>query len=597
MTRKLLADSNRAAIRVISEAEDDWGTTPENGVSRAVRFTSSSIAVSKETALSDEIRSDRMVSSVIETGASSGGDLAFEFSAGNQDQILQSVLQGAWSRPMTFDVWRGSIVSITANNEIEVAGTDITGYLTDGRRIKTSGFVTPGNNRYSTIVSAAFANGVTTITVEGTNLVAESGSAFTVVRDANDVVILDNTDIGIGATARTIDGGGTNPFAALIAASQLVPLQMIYVEGLGYGIGTVTAATVVADNTVTVNDGVNEIVLVAGDSFAVGVDDTETAANIAQAINEARIDDLIYATATSALGVVTITNLNKTGGSIASSDGATLAVVDFAGGDATAGGFFTIVSLTDDTIVVDADLPTIAAGAPVTIKASMLRNPGDDTAITPQSISLETTFTDVNQSFLSDGMRDGTFELDITSGAIITGSVSRQGRETKRQARTLNNAANYTVLDAAATENVSASANVGALRAAGAELSTAVMAVRFTIDGALRAQTGVGDKFPIGITAGRLSLGVTVEAYFADGENYDAFINHDTRDIMVPVIDPEANTYWFTVPSYKITSDPIAPGGIDQDIMETLEGQAFRDSVRECMIQIDRFSSTDPVGA
>lgn len=595
MAQKLLADSNRAAIREIAEADNAWGETPLSGVSRGVRFTQSSIVVTKDTAMSDEIRSDRMVSSIIETGASSGGDLSFEFSAGNQDGALQRVLQGAWSRPMTFDVWRGEVVEITANNTIKIAGGDFRTYFTVGRHLRTSGFKIPGNNTYATISALAYTGGKTVITVSGTPFTAEAGSAYVSVRDANDVLVLKNTSIRFGSLDnRTIDSNGANAFAAIVAAKQLVSGQTIFIDGVGYDEGTITAATPVAGDTVTINDGTNILVLEAGVDFEIGGTNTDTATNIAAAINKARVEGLIYATATSALAVVTVTNLFKTGGSLTSSD-VTLAVVDFAGGDADLGGFYGVISATDDAIVVDRDVPVVAAGDPITIKGSMLRNPGIDTDITPQSITLETTFTDVGQNFITDGLRDGGFELEVSSGSIITGSIKREGRQTKRQARKLN-AAPYTVLDAPATENVSATANVGALRAGGEILSTAIKSIKLSIDGALRKQTAVANKFPVGIVAGRLEVTVSVEAYFADGQNFDAFLNHDTRDLVFPIIDKDQNTYQFMIPSFKITSDPIAPGGIDQDVMETMEGMAFRDATRGCMIQIDRFSSTFPLG-
>lgn len=588
MTRKLLADSNRAAICEIIESNDDWGTTPATGVSRGVRFTSSSISVSKETAMSDEIRSDRMVSSIIETAASSGGDLNYEFSAGNQDGAMQRVLQGAWSRPMTFDVFRGETVSVTGAGSIEIAGEDVTEYFTNGRYVRLSGFRNPANNVYALVSAKAFAAGKTTLTVTGATLVAEAGSAHVALRDANDVMLLNATNIDLGvANARTIDSNGANVFASLVATKSLVPGQIIFIEGVGYETGTIDLTGAVADDTVTISDGVNALVLTSGVEFV-------TAAELAAAINEARIGDLLFATATAAGDVVTVTNLRKAGGEITEDGG--IVVVDFADGDATLGGFYGLVAVSEDVLTVDRDLPSLAAGTPITIKGSILRNPGVDTEIQPQSISFETTFTDVNQSFLTDGLRDGGFELDISSGSIITGSIKREGRETRRIARKLNKAP-YIALEAPATENVSATANVGALRAAGEILSTAIKSIKLSVDGALRKQTAVGSKFPVGIAAGRLSINVTVEAYFADGSNYDAFVNHDTRDLIFPIIDPELNTYYFTVPSFKITSDPIAPGGIDQDVMETMEGMAFRDAATKCMLQIDRFSSTTPVGA
>ncbi len=77
MANKLLADSNRASLREIIEDNNDWGLTPVSGVTRARRFRTSSITATKETTVSEEIRDDRMVSSVIEVAAMSGGEIAW----------------------------------------------------------------------------------------------------------------------------------------------------------------------------------------------------------------------------------------------------------------------------------------------------------------------------------------------------------------------------------------------------------------------------------------------------------------------------------------------------------------------------------------
>lgn len=598
MANKLLADSNRASLREIIESNSAWGTTPTSGVTRNRRFTSSSLAATKETTVSDEIRADRMVSSVIETAAMSGGEINWEFAAGTADLDLQRVLMGSWTRPMTFDFFRGVQVSITANNQIAIAGADRSAYFTAGRRLKLSGFVNPANNDYVEISSVAFSGGVTTVTITATTLVAEAASQYTTVADANDVIILKNTDIGFGDTANTIDSGSNDAFASAIAAGQLVVGQRIFVEGVGYETGTITADTVLADESVTINDGENEpVTLVADTDFDIGSDDTETATNLAAAINALRPAGTLNCSATSALGVVTVRNLNKTGGTLTQDD-STLAVVNFSGGNATAGGFYTISALTDDTIVVDRAVPTITASAPITIKGSMLRNPSDVDDITAQSASIETSFFDVDQHFIADGLRMGALSMEITAGAIVTGSTTTMGRETKRlNANMLGNTANYTVLEAPATEVVSATANVGSLTYNGDQAATAIRSIQFSLEGNLRNQQAVGSKFPVGIAAGRLNLSGTVEAYFADGQQYDQFLQHETVALTWPIIDLDGNTYYFTIPAFKIASDPIAPGGIDQDVMENMEFTAFRDPVTECMVQIDRFSSTNPITA
>jgi len=596
MANKLLADSNRASLREIIELNTHWGETPASGVTRARRFRTSSITASKETVESEEIRDDRMISSVIETAAMSGGEIAWEFAAGTVDLDFQRALMGAWSRPMDWDVFRGKTVSITANNNIRISGTDVSDYFTVGRRLKLSGFVNPANNNYVQISAVAFTGGNTDITIAATTLVAEAGTANTSVADANDVIILRSTAIRFGNAANTIDGNGSNPFAAAIAAGQLKSGQRIFVEGIGYETGTITADTVVAGDTVTLSDGVDTVTLEADLDFDIGADDTETAAALAAAINALRPSGTISLSASSALGVVTVTNLRKEGG-VLTEDAATLAVVNFTGGDATSGGFYTIFSLTDDIIVVDREVPVLAAGTAITIKGSMLRNPGTSAEITPQSATVETGFQDVSQYFTVDGLRCGGVEMEVAAGSIVTGQSTYMGRETKRASVEKLNGVSYTALEAPATEVVSATANVGSLSVNGIEQATAISSIQFSIEGNLRNQQAVGSKFPVGIAAGRLNLTGTIEAYFADGEMYDRFIEHQTVSLAFPIIDQDKNTYYFTIPAFKVTSDPIAPGGLDQDVMESLEFSAFRDAATACMMQIDRFSSTAPITA
>jgi hypothetical protein len=596
MSNRLLADSNRASLREAVEATNDWGVTPANGVTRAIRFTSSSISVKKDTAVSNEIRDDRMVSSVIETAASSGGEINFEFSAGNQDSFLERALMSYFTRPMTFDFFRGQNVSITDATHVVIAGTDVSAYFTVGRRVKLSGFVTPANNTFGQISVIAFAGGNTTLTLTSVALVAEAGSAHTTVADANDVLVLNSTAIAAGTTgAPAFDSGGGNAFAAIRAAGQLNSGQIIHVEGLGYESATITLASVVAGDVLTLSDGGDPVTFVAGTDYDISGNDTADAAALAAAINAHRVAGFLQFSATSALGVVTVINLNKVGGSITEA-AATISETAFANGNAALGGFYTVINATDDVITVDRAVATVAAGAKITIRGSMLRNPSLSTAITPQSSTIETRFFDVQQSFITDGLRAGGVSLNIASNAILTGSIKIEGRQTKRQATAkLSNAANYTPLDANACECVSATANVGALKSNGVALTTAIKSIEMSIEGNLRQQQAVGSKFPVGIAAGRLNVTGKLDAYFADGLMYDHFLEHETVSLQFPVTDVDGNTYYFTVPAFKVLSDPVAPGGIDQDVMEQMEFTAFRDGATKCMVQIDRFSSVHPV--
>lgn len=607
---KLLADSNRASLIEIIEDNALWGVTPDSGRARSRRFTSSSISATKDVVTSDEIRDDRMVASVIETAAMSGGDINWEFAAGTIDTDLQRVLMGLWSRPMEWDVFRGKGVAITANNHIAISSSDaadLSPYFAAGRRIKLAGFTNPANNDYFQITSLAFAGGVTTITISTTTLIVEAGTDTSSVQDANDVVILKNNTIRFGNATRTIDSATPGQFTAAVAAKQLVPGQRIYVEGVGYEAGTLTLATLLDGDSVTISDGINaftfeaqtdsDYVALSSFKFLVGVDDTATAVNLAAAINAVHALGDFAVVAKSAAAVVTVTNTLKTGGAISGAAG-TITAVNFTGGNATLGGFYTLVTAGNDALTVDRDVPVHAAGINITIKASMLRNPGDKTLITAQSASVETGFQDVSQFFVVDGLRYGHLSIEVSAGAIIKGTTTTMGRATTRRNTTkLGNTANYTVLESAATEVASATANVGALLVDGTEAATAIQSIKFTAEGNLRKQQAVGSKFPIGIAAGRLALTGDITAYFEDGTMYDRFLDHETVSLAFPIVDHDKNTYWFTIPAFKVSSDPIAPGGTDQDVLETMAFTAFRDAATKCMIQIDRFSSTVPITA
>lgn len=100
--------------------------------------------------------------------------------------------------------------------------------------------------------------------------------------------------------------------------------------------GTFTLNTVIATDSVTLDDGVNSpVTLVADTDFDVGADDDETAANLAAAINDLFDAGDLNLTASAAAEVVTVTNVDNNAGAALSDADTTITTVDFAGGDET----------------------------------------------------------------------------------------------------------------------------------------------------------------------------------------------------------------------------------------------------------------------
>lgn len=599
------ADSNRASMRILAEDPNGWGITPASGSPRELRIKTSKLAPKKETKTSDELRSDRMIPNIIEVGASADGDVEFELSAGAMDDLLAAFVYGLWSRPMTMDRFVGKKVSITANNTISIAGGDYRTYFTAGRRVKTEGFYTLANNDYFQIASLAYVAGAnrTDVVVTGTSLVAETGNDFVVLLDANDVFVLKNTALRFGtAGAATIDSNGTNAFAAARAAGQIKIGQKIAVDGVGYSTAVLTfGGQPTAGSTYTIRTGTKNTVfqfggvMIAGNvPVVIGADVNATAAAFAAAIVKTHVtgdSDLIAVAATN---VVTVTSLYETPDLFVLAGGNPNITAATSIADDNLRGVFTVTSVADDAIGVSPAPATFdATSHPVTVKGSMLRNPSKTNDFVRQSFTVETSFEDINQHFVATGLRVGSFDLNVSAGNLVDGTVSFMGRAMERRVdqTSLLRSAAYTPLDATVNEVMNATVNVGDLSKDGTVLSTGIQSIKLKGDASLREQKAVGHKYAVGIGVGRFKLTGSFTAYFETGELFDDFISHKTVALSWFFQDINDNRYDVSLPSIKLTSDPISPKGIDQDVIEEIDWEAQRDPATECMIQFDRFSS------
>lgn len=607
MSFSTFAVSNRAKLTYI--AESVWAVTPSSGsgvtAPREMRIKTSKVSLKKETKMSDELRADRMVPSIIEVGAASEGEIDFEFSAGAIDPFLEAFVYGQFTRPMTMD-WMSN-VAITGASALTISSdTDYSTYFVVGRIIKTEGFTTPANNNYLTVSAVAFAGGVTTITVSESSLTAEAASAYTVVFDANDVFVKANTSIRFGTgSAPTIDSNGTNAFASAIAAGQISVGQKIHVDGLGFDAASVafSAAPAVGD-TLTVFDGVNQVTFVATTSsvageivYTPGGTGTTAAAALVAAINEASAAGLISVVASNSTSTLSLSNrqFNAAGLGHVTKTGTAATVTDFAGGDNSVRGVFTVLGATNDVLTVSPapDVNANASTLPVTIKGSMLRNPALPQDFVVQSFTIETGYEDVNQFFINKGLRVGQFDLNIASREIVTGKVNFKGEAMTRLvggASILENGP-YVAKQSTPGQIMSATTNVGNLTKNGVPLATAIKSITIQGDAALREQTAVGFKFPVGIGVGRFKLTGKFDAYFEDGYMFDDFIAHNTVSLGWDFLDLNNQQYFITLPAIKLTEDPLSPGSIDQDVMENISWEAQRDPATNCILQVDRFSS------
>lgn len=89
------ASSNLARLLIIPEQV--FGVTPATGDSQELRMTGESLTFGITTETSQEIRADRQIADLIQTGAEASGDVNFELSYGTYDDLLAAALGGEWT--------------------------------------------------------------------------------------------------------------------------------------------------------------------------------------------------------------------------------------------------------------------------------------------------------------------------------------------------------------------------------------------------------------------------------------------------------------------------------------------------------------------
>lgn len=91
-----MAEANRVSLIYVPEVT--YGTTPVNSVNwKTLRFTGEALLPDYSTKQSEEIRSDRNRSDVVQTSATAGGTVNFELSGATLDDFMEAVLGGTWT--------------------------------------------------------------------------------------------------------------------------------------------------------------------------------------------------------------------------------------------------------------------------------------------------------------------------------------------------------------------------------------------------------------------------------------------------------------------------------------------------------------------
>ena len=175
-----MSDSNRVGLAYLEESS--WGVIPSSAMT-TLRYTGESLGFAIDNAVSDEIRSDRQVTDLIQTGASAAGDINFELSATTYNDFLRAALYSSgWT-----GVGTGATTTITsgatgsnldftlasAGNTITL-GSGVTHGIVPGQWIKLTG--STSDDGYHKVTAVA-TNALTVESITGDEVLDETDAA------------------------------------------------------------------------------------------------------------------------------------------------------------------------------------------------------------------------------------------------------------------------------------------------------------------------------------------------------------------------------------------------------------------------------------
>lgn len=214
-----LASSNRAQLRLIKETT--FGVIPVAGNPNNLRMTGESLSFGITTDTSKEIRSDRQVTDLIQTGASASGDVNFELSYDEYDDLIEAVLQSAFVPYGTAGVsavvpTSATFAASTLTAGAATSGVNVFTALAAGQWVKISGSTIPGQNIWAQ-VSLSVAPTATVLTFQGTpftGLLGNGGAAVTV------------------SSSRIMNGVTLNSYTIERAVTDTTPAQFFAYRGM-----------------------------------------------------------------------------------------------------------------------------------------------------------------------------------------------------------------------------------------------------------------------------------------------------------------------------------------------------------------------------
>jgi hypothetical protein len=91
-----------------------------------------------------------------------------------------------------------------------------------------------------------------------------------------------------------------------------------------------------------------------------------------------------------------------------------------------------------------------------------------------------------------------------------------------------------------------------------------------------------------GVGKGRFEVTGSMEAYFASGALFNAFVNNTALTLSFTLGSVTGEKYTFYLPKIKFEADPVNAGSIDQELVDSVTWRGLYDPTEECTLKVTR---------
>jgi len=174
-----LASSNREKISIAPETVPGTADANFYDNSTVIRFKDETLNGNLSYINSEEIRSDRQLTDLVQVSLEASGDLVIELSYGSYDDLIESLMGSTFSTP---DASYSATATVDANNTLNSSAA-FSALPAKGQWVKISGRTNTANNGYFQ-VSKTVDPTSSIITFEGTPLTIDATSESTTIAES-----------------------------------------------------------------------------------------------------------------------------------------------------------------------------------------------------------------------------------------------------------------------------------------------------------------------------------------------------------------------------------------------------------------------------